>query len=156
MTVTSQVCCNGIRPDRPATPEEVGNPLTGRRSTPVPRPPARDDRDPLLTPGEVASKFRVDPKTVTRWAATGRIGSIRTPGGHHRFRESEVLGLLRQSGDHTTEHDEQRATGLGPGSAGLWCNRCLVLVNPGQLAEHNASDDHTARESRPLGIRKAA
>ncbi len=48
----------------------------------------------LLTPGEVAALFRVDPKTVTRWAAAGRIGSIRTPGGHRRFRESEVRALL--------------------------------------------------------------
>jgi excisionase family DNA binding protein len=52
-------------------------------------------RERLLTPGEVASLFRVDPKTVTRWAAAGRISSIRTPGGHHRFRESEVRALLR-------------------------------------------------------------
>ena len=52
----------------------------------------------LLTPGEVATLFRVDPKTVTRWAASGRITSIRTPGGHRRFRESEVRALLR--GDH--------------------------------------------------------
>ena len=49
----------------------------------------------LLTPAEVAALFRVDPKTVTRWAAAGRIGSIRTPGGHRRFRESEVHALLR-------------------------------------------------------------
>jgi excisionase family DNA binding protein len=49
----------------------------------------------LLTPGEVAALFRVDPKTVTRWAASGRITSIRTPGGHRRFRESEVRALLR-------------------------------------------------------------
>ena len=48
----------------------------------------------LLTPGEVAALFRVDPKTVTRWAAAGRISSIRTPGGHRRFRESEVNALL--------------------------------------------------------------
>jgi excisionase family DNA binding protein len=48
----------------------------------------------LLTPGEVAALFRVDPKTVTRWAASGRISSIRTPGGHRRFRESEVRALL--------------------------------------------------------------
>jgi len=54
-----------------------------------------ENRDRLLTPGEVASLFRVDPKTVTRWAASGRIGSIRTPGGHRRFRESEVRALLR-------------------------------------------------------------
>lgn len=52
-------------------------------------------RERLLTPGEVATLFRVDPKTVTRWASAGRIGSIRTPGGHRRFRESEVRALLR-------------------------------------------------------------
>ena len=49
---------------------------------------------PLLTPGEVALMFGVDPKTVTRWATGGRLGSIRTPGGHRRFRASEVLALL--------------------------------------------------------------
>ena len=48
----------------------------------------------LLTPGEVALMFNVAPKTVTRWASTGRIGSIRTPGGHRRFRASEINGLL--------------------------------------------------------------
>jgi excisionase family DNA binding protein len=57
------------------------------------RPPPAS-QDSLLTPGEVAVKFRVDPKTVTRWAAAGRIGSIRTPGGHRRFRASEVQFLL--------------------------------------------------------------
>ncbi len=57
-----------------------------------------DTGDRLLTPGEVAALFRVDPKTVTRWAAAGRIGSIRTPGGHRRFRESEVRQLLEGEG----------------------------------------------------------
>jgi excisionase family DNA binding protein len=52
-------------------------------------------RDRLLTPSEVASLFRVDPKTVTRWAASGRLRSLRTPGGHRRFRESEIRALLR-------------------------------------------------------------
>lgn len=51
--------------------------------------------DPLLTPGEVARIFRVDPKTVTRWAKAGRIDSVRTPGGHRRFRESDVRELLQ-------------------------------------------------------------
>jgi excisionase family DNA binding protein len=53
-----------------------------------------DTNERLLTPGEVALMFRVDPKTVTRWASAGRIGSIRTPGGHRRFRETEVRALL--------------------------------------------------------------
>lgn len=50
--------------------------------------------DRFMTPEEVARVFRVDPKTVTRWAAAGRIASIRTPGGYRRFRESDVRALL--------------------------------------------------------------
>ena len=48
----------------------------------------------LLTPAEVAALFRVDPKTVTRWAKAGKLSSIRTLGGHRRYRESEVKALL--------------------------------------------------------------
>jgi excisionase family DNA binding protein len=48
----------------------------------------------LLTPGQVATMFRVDPKTVTRWANTGKLTSIRTLGGHRRYRETEVRALL--------------------------------------------------------------
>ena len=52
------------------------------------------DHEVLLTPAEVASLFRVDPKTVTRWAKSGKLTSIRTLGGHRRFKESEVKALL--------------------------------------------------------------
>jgi excisionase family DNA binding protein len=48
----------------------------------------------LLTPGEVAVMFRVDPKTVTRWAQAGKLSAVRTLGGHRRFLESEVMELL--------------------------------------------------------------
>jgi excisionase family DNA binding protein len=50
--------------------------------------------DQLLTPGEVAAIFRVDSKTVNRWAASGRIRCIKTPGGHRRFERTDVLALL--------------------------------------------------------------
>lgn len=80
-----------------------------------------DPPDRMLTPGEVAALFRVDPKTVTRWAAVGRIGSIRTPGGHRRFRESEVRALLdtyespaRQDPDPLAGGPQVATTG-GPG-----------------------------------------
>lgn len=52
------------------------------------------DAEALLTPAEVASMFRVDPKTVTRWAKSGKLTSIRTLGGHRRYREAEVRSLL--------------------------------------------------------------
>src|SRR3954469_5662041 len=50
--------------------------------------------DRLLKPSEVAAVFRVDPKTVTRWAVGGQLPSVRTPGGHHRFRYTDVMTLL--------------------------------------------------------------
>jgi excisionase family DNA binding protein len=53
-----------------------------------------DQADTLLTPAEVAALFRVDPKTVTRWAKAGKISSIRTLGGHRRYHEAEVRALL--------------------------------------------------------------
>lgn len=56
------------------------------------------DGDELLTPSEVAALFRVDPKTVTRWAKAGKLTSIRTLGGHRRYRAGEVYSLL----DRTT------------------------------------------------------
>jgi len=54
----------------------------------------RDETEALLTPAEVAAIFRVDPKTVTRWANTAKLTSLRTFCGHRRYRESEVRNLL--------------------------------------------------------------
>jgi len=55
---------------------------------------AGPESEQLLTPSEVAALFRVDPKTVTRWAKAGKLASIRTLGGHRRYRASEVYALL--------------------------------------------------------------
>ena len=52
----------------------------------------------LLTPAEVAQLFRVDPKTVTRWAVSGKLTTLRTLGGHRRYREFEVRNLLGRPG----------------------------------------------------------
>lgn len=53
------------------------------------------DESPLMTPAEVAALFRVDPKTVARWANSGKIASIRTLGGHRRFRRADVEKALK-------------------------------------------------------------
>jgi excisionase family DNA binding protein len=50
--------------------------------------------DNLLTPAEVSALLRVDPKTVSRWSKTGRISTVRTLGGHRRYREAEVRALM--------------------------------------------------------------
>ena len=57
---------------------------------------ADQQADTLLTPAEVAALFRVNPKTVTRWARAGKITAIRTLGGHRRFRATEIRRCLEQ------------------------------------------------------------
>lgn len=55
---------------------------------------ARLDAPELLTPAEVGALFRVSPKTVSRWAMSGRLPAIRTLGGHRRFRREDVAAAL--------------------------------------------------------------
>jgi excisionase family DNA binding protein len=50
-----------------------------------------------MTPAEVAALFRVDPKTVTRWADAGKMTAVRTLGGHRRYLQDEVQNLLASS-----------------------------------------------------------
>lgn len=62
----------------------------------------------LLRPSEVAELFRVDIKTVTRWAQAGKLSSVQTLGGHRRLPADEVHKLLDQRREQATED--------GPGS----------------------------------------
>lgn len=64
----------------------IAPPRSGRYRAP--------ESEALLTPAEVATMFRVDPKTVTRWAKAGKLTSLRTLGGHRRYRETEVRALM--------------------------------------------------------------
>ena len=59
----------------------------------MPAPPPEWEK--LLTPAQVAAIFSVDVKTVARWGKEGKLTSVRTPGGHRRYRETEVRALLR-------------------------------------------------------------
>jgi excisionase family DNA binding protein len=71
----------------------------------------------LLTPAEVAALFRVDPKTVWRWSREGRLDSIRTAGGHRRFRQSVVRALLAGAARPTAGGAGERGSGgAAPGS----------------------------------------
>jgi excisionase family DNA binding protein len=74
-------------------------------SAPVPAP-----GDRLLTASEVAELFRVDPKTVTRWARAGKLTSVRTPGGRRRFRLVEVRAFLTEAADAADAADAAEDT----------------------------------------------
>ena len=68
-------------------------------------------QEKLLTPSEVATLFRVDPKTVTRWAKAGKLTSIKTLGGHRRYRESEVKALLKSTLGDSASHSSTKQMG---------------------------------------------
>lgn len=65
------------------------------------RAAAADDElppDRLMLPSEVAELFGVEGATVSRWVREERLPAVRTLGGHHRFRASDIYRLLREVG----------------------------------------------------------
>ncbi len=54
----------------------------------------RIEAEPLLTPSEVAARFGVSAKTVTRWAKAGKLVAIKTLGGHRRYRAVDIQALI--------------------------------------------------------------
>ena len=79
-----------MEPDTPVrrTHEEVTSTMADQEDLDTP--------EALLTPSEVAAMFRVNPKTVTRWARAGKLNAIRTLGGHRRFKASEIRACLEE------------------------------------------------------------
>jgi excisionase family DNA binding protein len=53
----------------------------------------------LLTSAEVARLFRVDPRTVRKWALDGKLGVRKTLGGHRRYFASEIMAALGHESD---------------------------------------------------------
>jgi excisionase family DNA binding protein len=53
----------------------------------------------LLRSHEVATIFDVTERTVINWAAAGKLPSLRTIGGHLRFRRDDVMRLLSGAGE---------------------------------------------------------
>jgi excisionase family DNA binding protein len=52
-----------------------------------------NEAERLYTSGQVASLFKTHVRTIARWAKAGRLSSVPTIGGNHRFRESDVQAL---------------------------------------------------------------
>lgn len=52
----------------------------------------------FLSRSEVARLFGVSLSTVTRWARTGLLPTVRTPGGHYRYRADELRRAAREAG----------------------------------------------------------
>jgi predicted site-specific integrase-resolvase len=62
----------------------------------LPHPPEPESVKGMYQPGELATILRVDPKTVSRWCAAGKVpGAFQTPGGHWRV-PGYVAALLME------------------------------------------------------------
>lgn len=48
----------------------------------------------LLTSHQVAKLLNVWPHTLCRWEKEGKLKPLRTPGGHRRYKESQVMALI--------------------------------------------------------------
>ena len=64
------------------------------------------NHEELMTPGQVAKLFAVDPKTVSRWANSGKITTVKTLGGHRRFRAAEIRAML--AANQVSDIDDMR------------------------------------------------
>jgi excisionase family DNA binding protein len=79
----------------------------------------------LLSSREVAELLRISPATVSRWAKSGKLASLRTPGGHARFPRREVERVLRLRAWTRADHAHDEC----PDEAPSW-----VIIGDGRLA----------------------
>ena len=67
----------------------------------------RDDPETLatrwITLGQACKLLGVNESTLRRWADAGHVRSFRTPGGHRRFSEDDLRGLV--AGQGATMHE---------------------------------------------------
>lgn len=62
-----------------------------------------ENNAPFFTIPQAAKLFGVDRRTLYRWATSGKIKSMVTPGGHHRIPKKEVERLLEQFKSSTND-----------------------------------------------------
>lgn len=95
---------------------------------------------------EAAEQLGVHPVTLRRWAESGKIRVVRTPGGHRRFASSEIERLKRQASGE-----------VGP-SIGEELREKALTHTREDISQHEASwisniSDKERKEKRLLGRR---
>jgi len=70
----------------------------------------KNSKTQILTPNQVAEMMMVSPATVRQWAAKGLLKALTTPGGHRRFRMSDIILFAEKQGlTLNIENDEPAA-----------------------------------------------
>jgi excisionase family DNA binding protein len=67
----------------------------------------------LLTSHQVAKLLNVWPHTLRRWEKEGKLKPIHTPGGHRRYKESQIMALI---GEEITVIESEVAAGENDGN----------------------------------------
>jgi excisionase family DNA binding protein len=96
---------------------------------------------------EASSMLGVHPSTLRQWADTGKIPTVRTPGGHRRFAESDVRALLEPEPLQPSGVQLLVQSALG---------RTRLEVSGGSLSEqswYQRFDETDKAEQRELGHR---
>lgn len=93
----------------------------------------------LLHTAQVAAIYRVDPKTVTRWADAGLIPGTRTAGRHRRFRETDMPA---GPGELMTGPEVAAAFNVCPYTVTRWAQdgKIPAITVPGGRRRYRRSD----------------
>lgn len=102
-----------------------------------------------LSLGDAAEILGVHPSTVRHWADSGDLPSQRTPGGHRRFRRSDLerWAIRRESNIAPAEARLMMQTALG---------RARMEIGEGQLSDeawHTMMSEEARKAHRKLGRR---
>jgi len=65
--------------------------------------------------GEAADALGVSLSTLRRWSDTGKLACYRSPGGHRRYRRTDVEALLDSHGDDRLQQDRGRELVISAG-----------------------------------------
>ncbi|GLY81704.1 helix-turn-helix domain-containing protein [Actinoallomurus iriomotensis] len=68
--------------------------------------------DDLLRPREVAEIFGVRTTTIARWARDGILTALATPGGHRRYRRTDITAKLESAGSADPQRNARDAVRL--------------------------------------------
>jgi molybdopterin-binding protein len=64
--------------------------------------------DVLLKPREAAAALGVSYATVKQWILAGTLKTVKTPGGHHRVRQSALTPMLKSAPKKSTTASRER------------------------------------------------
>jgi excisionase family DNA binding protein len=109
----------------------------------------------LLTPAECAALWKVDPKTITRWAKAGKLTSIRTLGGHRRYRKHEVMALLSPVPEAPADPLKAPVRTLWPAAHADASGRLIAHIQGKGVATVGNLTAESADDLADLGLRPA-